>query len=122
MILKQINCRKNWASTFRRLSNYLTTELDQWEDLTHMGSNCLEANGVRTNATTLLHRRGSTPFRVPTYFFTILDIPAQCFSPTLGAISLDTSQNDNLDQELNRNVLREQHDCQSPTEQAQVQK
>jgi hypothetical protein len=29
MIVKQINCRKNWASTFRRLSNYLTTELDQ---------------------------------------------------------------------------------------------
>jgi hypothetical protein len=66
MIVKQINCRKNWASIFRRLSNYLTTELDQWDDLTHVGSNCREVNGVRTNATTLLHTRGSTPFRVPT--------------------------------------------------------
>ena len=48
MILKQINCRKNWVSTFRRFSNYLTTELDQWDDLIHVGANCREANGVRT--------------------------------------------------------------------------
>ena len=122
MIAKRTERGNDPVSNFRRRFNYLRRKLDCLDDLTHMAVDVPRSKPASYKRNDSLHTRAPTPFKVPTEWPAILDISAQHFSPTSEAVQLGTSRKHDLYRGLNRNVLRHQHDCESPTEQAQIQK
>ncbi len=122
MIAKRTELGNDSVSNFRRRFNHLRRELDCLGDLTRMAVDVPRSKPASHIRSDSPHTRAPTPSKVPTEWPAILDISAQHFFPTSGAVQLGTSRKYDLYRGLNRNVLRHQHDCESPTEQAQIQK
>jgi hypothetical protein len=82
MIAKRTHRANNSARNLRWCFNYLLTELAMRDGITSMVVDVLQNKLALYKRNDSPHTRAPTPSRVPTEWPTILDIPAQHFSPT----------------------------------------
>jgi hypothetical protein len=96
MTAKQTERGSDSASNFRRRFNYLRRELDCLDDLTRTAADVPRSKPASCKRNDSPHTRAPTPSKVPTEWPAILDISAQHFSPTSGAVQIGTSQKDGV--------------------------